>query len=642
MSVETIEINAAAPPVIDIIGQVEGVAGPAGPSGPAGVAGPQGPAGPQGGTGAVGPQGPVGPGFVSRGAWAPATAYHPYDVVTNAGSTYFATTNFTSGAAFSAANWTLMASKGDVGATGPQGAAGPQGPAADTSGLVTLATAQTISGGKTFSSSISADADLIMRALSAATSGATTTASRNLYLQSAYWDGAASQTENVQLWAGHNTPAAGDHFLYLNSSIFVNPRHLASVGLTVKGFAGQTADLMQWRDSAAVLNARISSPSVVPITGATAGSYFGIRYITDPANTGPLLQLSSGGGALLMNRGAANVPFTIRADAGGTQSVDLQRWQDGAGGTLAKILNDGSLSATYVSAVGSLLAGNGSARMALESAAGNYFTNTAIGDMILRSEVSGQPVWIGVSGSTASAKFSGAGINVPLQLVVGSVTFPSGTNGQLTVASQGTTTRPTLLLRPMAAQTGDVLSAYAIGGTAAIAGLDVSGTFYTTDAAATPTKVAQILGGASPAQRALLVANNPATIGLLIKAAASQTADIAQFTDNLGTTVLARIDKAGILYGNGNLPALHNGSAGIKVVHGVTSVTMTSGATANASTTIAGLTTINRIITMANITGNTTVASFAKVTAGNSVTFYVGPSGTFSGSVSVEYIAIGT
>lgn len=48
-----------------------------------------------------------------KGAWAPTTAYSPNDMVTINGRTYIATSRFTSGASFSAANWSLLADKGN-------------------------------------------------------------------------------------------------------------------------------------------------------------------------------------------------------------------------------------------------------------------------------------------------------------------------------------------------------------------------------------------------------------------------------------------------------------------------------------------------------------------------------------------------
>lgn len=90
----------------------QGPKGDTGAAGSAGATGQQGAKGDTGAPGAAGAQGATGAagqGFTFRGAWAANTAYAPYDVVTYGGSTYEASAAFTSGATFSAANWSLWA-----------------------------------------------------------------------------------------------------------------------------------------------------------------------------------------------------------------------------------------------------------------------------------------------------------------------------------------------------------------------------------------------------------------------------------------------------------------------------------------------------------------------------------------------------
>jgi len=113
-----------------------GAQGPKGDPGATGAQGPQGPTGatgsqgPTGATGSQGPQGATGAaGLVWKGVWAAATAYAVNDAVTYAGSSWRRKVAGTSAGApdTDAANWELLAQKGDVGATGAQGAQGPQG-----------------------------------------------------------------------------------------------------------------------------------------------------------------------------------------------------------------------------------------------------------------------------------------------------------------------------------------------------------------------------------------------------------------------------------------------------------------------------------------------------------------------------------
>ena len=111
----------------------QGPQGPAGANGANGAPGPQGPAGSQGlqgSTGSQGPQGATGPvGMTFRDAWASGTSYAPNDAVTFGGESWIAI-------AASAgvqpgtdpAKWSLLATKGSDGATGPAGSQGPQGP----------------------------------------------------------------------------------------------------------------------------------------------------------------------------------------------------------------------------------------------------------------------------------------------------------------------------------------------------------------------------------------------------------------------------------------------------------------------------------------------------------------------------------
>jgi hypothetical protein len=115
-------------------------AGPAGPQGPAGPAGPQGPAGSTGPTGPQGPTGPVGaqgkqgvPGLVWEDAWRNSTTYAIGAAVSFGNSSFISlvSNNVGNQPNTSPSDWSLLASQGAAGATGPQGpkgATGTQGP----------------------------------------------------------------------------------------------------------------------------------------------------------------------------------------------------------------------------------------------------------------------------------------------------------------------------------------------------------------------------------------------------------------------------------------------------------------------------------------------------------------------------------
>ncbi len=104
----------------------QGVQGPTGPNGPPGPLGPTGPTGALGPQGATGPQGPAG--LTWRGPWLQNTSYAVFDAVSDAGSSWVNTAagNMAEPTAQNS-GWTLLASAGATGPTGPQGLVGPTG-----------------------------------------------------------------------------------------------------------------------------------------------------------------------------------------------------------------------------------------------------------------------------------------------------------------------------------------------------------------------------------------------------------------------------------------------------------------------------------------------------------------------------------
>lgn len=101
------------------------------------------------------------------------------------------------------------------------------------------------------------------------------------------------------------------------------------IGLLVKGFASQTADLQQWRDSAGAIKAR---------TDAAGGQY---AAFFQSQTFGSYVLYGGGSPAnLLLSPNASYVALLVKGAA--SQSVDLQQWQDSAGVVLAKITNIGA------------------------------------------------------------------------------------------------------------------------------------------------------------------------------------------------------------------------------------------------------------------------------------------------------------
>lgn len=75
----------------------------------------------------AGDVGATGQGFTNLGIWSGATAYVPYDVVASGGSSYVCIANNTNQVPPNITYWTLLASKGDTGATGTSWSPGGYG-----------------------------------------------------------------------------------------------------------------------------------------------------------------------------------------------------------------------------------------------------------------------------------------------------------------------------------------------------------------------------------------------------------------------------------------------------------------------------------------------------------------------------------
>lgn len=106
----------------------QGIPGEQGAPGPAGATGPQGPTGADGPQGPQGPQGAQGPvGLRWTGTYKPGLVYGVDDAVSYLDSAYLALVA-TSDVPDTSTDWTLLASKGDIGPTGPTGPTGAAGP----------------------------------------------------------------------------------------------------------------------------------------------------------------------------------------------------------------------------------------------------------------------------------------------------------------------------------------------------------------------------------------------------------------------------------------------------------------------------------------------------------------------------------
>lgn len=125
--------------------------------------------------------------------------------------------------------------------------------------------------------------------------------------------------------------------------------------LIVRGMAGQTGDLQQWRDSADVLLAKVDSAG--NLSAGTSGQGLVLtQYLTYGSNSGPMFQLTGDTIRAINRNSAAYVPFQVRGMA--SQSGDLQQWQDSTGAVLAKVSAAGGLTVGATTMGGDLTLSN--------------------------------------------------------------------------------------------------------------------------------------------------------------------------------------------------------------------------------------------------------------------------------------------
>lgn len=115
----------------------------------------------------------------------------------------------------------------------------------------------------------------------------------------------------------------------------------AVVGLAVKGYTAQTANLQEWRNSAGTVLSKIDSSGNL-IMGSSS-QLIRTQYITALSGNGPYITLSGTTGTILMlnTTTASNVVTTIQGTT--SQSGNLTEWKNSAGTVLTKLDSAGNI-----------------------------------------------------------------------------------------------------------------------------------------------------------------------------------------------------------------------------------------------------------------------------------------------------------
>lgn len=389
-----------------------------------------------------------------------------------------------------------------------------------------------------------------------------------------------------------------------NSATFIG-RSTTAATMVVRGAASQTANLQEWQDSSGTILARVNS----------AGNIYTSGYLTAGVQspTGTLTVVSKG----------VSVPVAVIKGAA-SQTANLQEWQDSTGSLLGFMNAYGTLTAnnrmyagwaafgsgfgTLASASNVVLIAKGAASQTADlqqwqDSSGNVQAKiTAYGDIytlggrIFRgSQDLGANVNILVSSSTQKGiVVQGAASQTAnlqeWQNSAGNVLTKIASDG--TIVSYGSSLNAfqsigtsTTLYNGITVQNSTGASAFSLGtaGTSESA-FDVANSFYIYDGIAGIMRLrlnSSGLVGINAVPTSQLQVNNStaANVGLIVKGAASQTANLQEWQDSAGT-VLAKVTATGkldITPSSGNTINFRNSSGGLTLWGGNSSYFMNTG-----------------------------------------------------------------
>lgn len=323
-------------------------------------------------------------------------------------------------------------------------------------------------------------------------------------------------------------------------------RSSTHIPLTLRAAASQSVALQEWQNSAGTVLSWISPSgnfqSSVMNTDVAAGYWRGTG-ITNYANSGAYITFgTTADGVTVLQRTASAVALVVRGAA--SQSSNLQEWQD-SGINVRALVNSGGAAVFnaggWAGSMGYTSGGGVGIATSTDMAGGSTtkvmmaFANTFTGSDVTWSHVFATVTPIVGNASAKSLRIGGSSSGSHIAFA------PSTLSGDaLVVTGTGTTTMQvgsaqtniaTHVLRKGAAQTGDFQQFQSNAG-AVLAKIDSFGNSWS------PVTVsgdwAAVPGGSVPLQAISTLSSRVVSI---IKAAASQSADLLQYQDETGAVI---------------------------------------------------------------------------------------------------------
>jgi len=325
----------------------------------------------------------------------------------------------------------------------------------------------------------------------------------------------------------------------------------STVGLIVKGASSQTGDLQQWQNSAGEVQV-----SIKPTSSLTNVLKFTEQY-SFAINWGDQAILSTSSGELVVSPyGPERAALVVKGKA--SQTDNLQEWQNSAGTILAKVFATG-----YIYSSGFQVPVNGTSLFDSSNLSGTISLNS--GGIAIEPRLTTNVALIvkGVSSQTANLQEWQNSSGTVLARVdqYGSLLgygngyfaglFAVGSSSGVTSTIQSliastSSTRIGQVIKGASSQTANLQEWQNSAGTVIDAIGPYGNLIINTGPTGSNTGASSVIGGGSPVGGSTLTVaiGYSTSTGLIIKGAASQTADLQQW-QNSASTVLAKVDANG-------------------------------------------------------------------------------------------------
>ena len=318
---------------------------------------------------------------------------------------------------------------------------------------------------------------------------------------------------------------------WASGRLAVDTGSTGTVGIIVRGQAFQTANLQEWQDSTGAVKAR-----VLPDGAITSSATIGATFFSNGDATTPYIDFNTANKLIVQTRNSAYVGLTVKGAA--SQTANLQEWQQSDGTITSYVGNDGNI---FIQNNRALFVNSGYAGSAslVTKAAGPTWRGLVVQGAA--SQTANLQEWQNSAGQVRAKIDSYGGFS---SLATATISNDLNGNGTSLVVQTKAAGGIPIVVKGFTSQTANLQEWQNSAGTA-VAYVRNDGLVNTT-AGILATGAFIAAGGYLSGTQMASVANTASVIGLIVRGAASQTANLQEWQDSAGT-VLAKINPYGNL-----------------------------------------------------------------------------------------------